>query len=76
MGLVPDITGIYRSDLMKLAGRKIEKPDIDGILLSHALSHHADYISFLHEDIPIYMGKACHLILRALEERSPRTIEK
>jgi ribonuclease J len=76
MSLVPDISGIYRDDLMKLAGRKIEEPDIDGVLLSHAHSDHADYISFLHEDIPIYMGKACHLILRALEERSSRTIER
>lgn len=76
MGLVPDIPGVYRDDLMKLAGRNIEKPNIDAVLLSHAHSDHADYISFLHEDIPIYMGKACHLILRALDERSPRTIER
>jgi ribonuclease J len=76
MGLVPDIPGVYRDDLMRLAGRKIEKPDIDAVLLSHAHSDHADYISFLHEDIPIYMGKACHLILRALAERASRTIER
>jgi len=76
MGLVPDIPRVYRDDLMKLAGRKIEKPDIDAVLLSHAHSDHADYISFLHEDIPIYMGKACHLILRALAERSSRIIER
>lgn len=76
MGLVPDISGIYREDLLKLAGRQSEKPNIDGVLLSHAHADHADYISFLHEDIPVYMGKACHLILRALEERSPRTIER
>jgi len=76
IGLVPDIQGIYRDDLMKMAGRKIEKPDIDAVLLTHAHSDHADYISFLHEDIPVYMGKACHLILRALEERSSRTIER
>jgi hypothetical protein len=31
------------------------------VLLLHANSDHADYISFLHEKIPIYMGKACHL---------------
>jgi ribonuclease J len=61
---------------MKLAGRKIETPNIDAVILSHAHADHADYISFLHEEIPIYMGKACHLILRALEERSPRTIER
>jgi ribonuclease J len=76
MGLVPDIPGLYRDDLIKLAGRKIEKPNIDAVLLSHAHSDHADYISFLHEDIPIYMGKTCHLILQGLEERSPRTIER
>ncbi len=76
MGLVPDIKGVYRDDLMKMAGRKPEKPEIDAVLLSHAHADHADYISFLHEDIPIYMGKACHLILRALEDRTPRTIER
>jgi len=76
MGLVPDISGAYRDDLMNMAGRKPEKSDIDAVLLSHAHSDHADYISFLHEDIPIYMGSACHLILRALEERGSRTIER
>lgn len=76
MGLLPDISGLYRDDLMKQAGRKPEKPEIDGILLSHAHSDHADYISFLHEDIPLYMGETCHTILKALEQRSPRTIER
>jgi ribonuclease J len=76
MGLVPDITGVYRDDLMELAGRKPQKPEIDAVLLSHAHADHADYISFLHEDIPIYMGAACHLILKALSERGSRTIER
>jgi len=76
MGLLPDISGVYRDDLMKLTGHKVEKPEIDAVLLSHAHSDHADYISFLHEDIPIYMGQTCHLILKALEERSSRTIER
>lgn len=76
MGLVPDIPGIYRDDLMNLAGRKNEKAEIDAVLLSHAHSDHADYISFLHEDIPVYMGETCHMILKALEERSSRNIER
>jgi len=76
MGLVPDISGVYRDDLMVMAGRKPEKPDIDAVLLTHAHADHADYISFLHEDIPIHMGSACHLILKALAERASRTIEK
>lgn len=76
MGLVPDIKGVYRDDLMVMAGRKPEEPDIDAVLLTHAHADHADYISFLHEDIPIHMGSACHLILKALSERASRTMEK
>jgi len=76
MGLIPDIPGAYRDDLMKLAGRKTQEPDIDAVLLTHAHADHADYISFLHEDIPIHMGKTCHLILQALQERGSRSLEK
>src|SRR3989338_11388353 len=76
MGLVPDIPAVYRDDLMRMAGRKTEPTDIDAVLLTHAHADHADYISFLHEDIPIYMGVACHLILKALSERASRSIEK
>jgi len=76
MGLIPDISGVYRDDLMKLAGKKTQECEIDAVLLTHAHADHADYISFLHEDIPIYMGKACHLILKAISDRSSRSIEK
>lgn len=76
MGLLPDIKGVYRDDLLKIIDRKPEEPEITALLLSHAHSDHADYISFLHENIPIHMGKTCQLILQALEERSTRTLEK
>jgi len=76
MQLLPNIEGLYREDLMKMADRKILEPNIDAVLLTHAHSDHADYISFLHEKIPIYMGETCYLILQALEERSSRNIER
>ena len=49
--LLPDIPGIYRRDYLKHMGREPEDTDCQGILLSHAHADHADYISFLHEDI-------------------------
>ncbi len=76
MGLLPEVEGLYREDLMKMAERKLVEPNVDAVLLTHAHSDHADYISFLHEEIPIYMGETCHLILQAIEERSNRVIER
>jgi ribonuclease J len=75
MGLIPDITGIYREDLLTHIGRKSEKPEIQGVLLSHAHADHANYISFLHKNIPIYCGKTSYSILEAVEEQSQRSIE-
>src|SRR5207244_3612403 len=64
------------AELMRLAGRKAAPPSVQGVLLSHAHSDHADYISFLHKDIPLYMGATCQTILQALQDRAPRDIEK
>lgn len=76
MGLVPDIEGVYRDDLMEKAGRKLVSPDIDAVLLTHAHADHVDYISFLHEKIPVYMGGTCHMMLQAIQDRSSSDFEK
>ena len=75
MGLIPDITGIYRDDLLEMAGKKPEPTDIDAVLLSHAHADHANYISFLNKDIPIHMGAGCHLILKAIADKGSRSLE-
>jgi ribonuclease J len=76
MGLIPDIDGIYREDLVEMAGRKAAAPQVDAVLVSHAHADHVDYISFLHRDIPIYMGSTCHTILKSIQERAPRDFER
>jgi len=76
MGLIPNLEGVYRNDLNVMSGRKPKETDIDAVLLTHAHADHANYISFLHEDIPIYMGDTCKLILEAIKERGQRDIEK
>ena len=73
--LTPDISGIYRDDLLEHLGRRPEKPDVQAVFLSHAHADHANYISFLHKDIPIYCGETCKYILEAVEEQTQRTIE-
>ena len=54
--ILPKIKGLYRRDYarhMDFDGN--EETEIDAVLLTHAHVDHADYISFLHEDIPVYM---------------------
>lgn len=74
-GLLPDIKGVYRDDLLKHLGRRPEEPEVDAVLLSHAHADHANYISFLHEKIPVYCGQTCRRILEAVDEQSQRSIE-
>jgi ribonuclease J len=75
LDLIPDIEGVYREDLLTHYGRKPIDPTIQAVLLSHAHADHANYVSFLHKDIPIYCGKTCLSILEAVEEQSQRSIE-
>ena len=75
MGLIPDIPGIYRSDLLEHHGRKSEEPSVSGVVLSHAHADHANYISFLHKDIPIYCGETCKRIINAVAEQTTRDLE-
>jgi len=74
-GLIPDIKGVYREDLLTHYGRPPEKPDVAAVFLSHAHADHANYVSFLHEDIPVHCGKTCKRVLDAIKEQSRRDIE-
>jgi len=76
MGLVPDISGIYRDDLMNKAGREIKEPEVDAVIISHAHADHVDYASFLHRDIPLYMGQTTQNMIKAIQERSGSAIDR
>jgi len=68
LGMLPDINGLYRNDLVKHYGSTAKEADFQGVLISHAHADHVDYATFLHKDIPIYMGKTTKGILQALFE--------
>lgn len=76
MGLLPDVSGLYREDLLSLAGRKTKEDRlVEALFLSHAHSDHADYISFLREDIEVYMGETTKRIIESLEFERNATLE-
>ncbi|HZW57184.1 MAG TPA: MBL fold metallo-hydrolase [Nitrososphaerales archaeon] len=75
-GLLPNIDGIYRKDLLKFAGKQThDTPLVDAVILSHAHLDHAAHISFLDEDIPIYCNAITRAVLEAIQETSPRRME-
>ena len=76
LGILPDIKGIYRKDLLQLARLPCaEDKFVDGVILTHAHADHADYISFLREDIPIWMGATCRAVISALEQEKNADVE-
>jgi ribonuclease J len=74
LGIIPDIKGIYRNDLLANEGRPLtEKPIVDAVFLSHAHADHSWHVSLLHPDIPIFCGATAKLILQASQETSKGT---
>ena len=68
-GLLPNLEGLYRQDYEEHCRRKhIEKPLVDGILLSHAHMDHNAYIHHIRNDIPIYSTQASKDVMHALDE--------
>jgi len=76
MGLLPQLKGIYRSDLetgnLWQQFRRVEHyrklEDINGVLLSHAHLDHSGHISFLREDIPVYATATTAFIAKAIQD--------
>jgi ribonuclease J len=76
LGIIPDLRGIYREDLLALAARtEREQRAIDAVILSHAHADHADYVSLLREDIPVYMGSITKTILESIQDERNSDIE-
>ncbi|MDR7418298.1 MAG: MBL fold metallo-hydrolase [Armatimonadota bacterium] len=78
-GVLPEVSGIYRSDLLALGGPRTpaphDRPAVDGLLLSHAHLDHAGHLGFLDERVPTYCSSLCHAMLVAMQGSRGRDFE-
>jgi len=77
LGMLPHpstLPGIYRNDLLQIAGIKESEPEIDAVLASHIHYDHTADISFVHEKIPIYASEITIAMAKALIDCGNRTI--
>lgn len=72
----PDFKDVYRSDHMRILGMSPAKsPSLLGVFLSHIHMDHSSYITFLHEDVPVYASAHTNAFAEALSVCSPRGLE-
>jgi len=68
LGLLPDLPGLYPWDE--------RRPEVSGVLLSHAHLDHMDYVRYLKPDLPLYVGEGTWRIILAREISSLRPEEQ
>ncbi len=70
LGLLPNLTGLYRQDYEKRFRESSPEPKYDGVILSHPHLDHAGFLSYVRSDIPAYCSSGCKAILQVFEESS------
>jgi ribonuclease J len=73
-GIVPMTPKLYSRAQLQFTDLPYEKPDIDGVFLSHHHSDHIGHLSFLDEDIPLYLGHGTKAIIDAYSSLFPSLV--
>jgi ribonuclease J len=74
--LIHNLTGIYRSDLLRLMEMKVHgEPSVNAVLLSHIHLDHSALISLLDERIPIICSETTQAYAKALLDVGTRSLE-
>src|SRR3989338_3455896 len=61
--LVPKISRLYSKKMLEFTDMKYQKPDIDGVLISHSHADHIGHLAFLDESVPVYVGHGTRNIM-------------
>jgi len=64
-GMMPRVQKLYSKDMLRFTDLKYQKPDVDGVFITHHHSDHVGHLPFLDESIPLYMGHGTKAILDA-----------
>ena len=59
LGLLPNLTGLYRQDYEKRFRESSPEAKYDGVILSHPHLDHAGFLSYVRADIPAYCSPGC-----------------
>ena len=68
LGILPDVQGIYRADLLSRMGRaEPGPPSARGVFISHAHLDHAGMLPALRPDLPVHVAPATRAILATFD---------
>ncbi|MGV8176609.1 MAG: MBL fold metallo-hydrolase [Candidatus Bilamarchaeaceae archaeon] len=70
--LIPKIKKLYSKSMLELTDLKYEPSDVDGVIISHSHSDHANHLRFLDENIPIYMGHGTYRVMEIYRNVYPQ----
>lgn len=70
-GLMPEIPRTFGEKQLKFTNLRYQRPDIDGIFISHSHSDHVGHLPYVDDSIPVFMGHGTHLLVDAYHELYP-----
>jgi ribonuclease J len=69
--MLPKVQKLYSRSMLQFTDLPYEPSDIDAVFISHHHCDHIGHLSFLDEDIPIYLGRTTNAIIDAYSTLFP-----
>ena len=70
-GILPKVRGLYSRAQLQFTKLPYGKPNVDAVFLTHHHADHIGHLSFIDEDIPVYLGHGTKAIIDAYSALFP-----